>query len=78
MDGRYVSFTFLTCLSRCVHSAPLTLLFFFLHTVHRSGSDILDELESWKIETSNLTFLVGTACDQDWGPTAGIMSLLNT
>ncbi len=31
-------------------------------------------MESWKIETSNLTFLVGTACDQDWGPTAGIMS----
>lgn len=41
---------------------------------HRSGSDIFDEVESWKIETSNLTFLVGTATDKDWGPIANIVS----
>lgn len=38
------------------------------HTTNRAASDILEEVENWRIETSNLTFLVGTAYVNDWGP----------
>ena len=41
---------------------------FHSNTAVAATRDLLDKIESWRIETSNLTFIVGTAHDNDWSP----------
>jgi len=43
-------------------------IWFHSNTAVAATRDVLDNIESWRIETSNLTFIVGTAHDNDWSP----------